>query len=74
MGSERLKAVEGTAKCCECRMVKSVRIRLAGHVARVGQEHNACRTLFGIPEGPKTYYRPKRRWKDNVRIYVKGTV
>jgi len=55
-------------------MVKSVRIRLARHVARVGQEHNACRTLFGRPEGLKTYCRPKRRWKDNVRMYVKGTV
>jgi hypothetical protein len=43
------------------RIMKSRRMRWAGHVARMGEKRNACRILVGKPEG-----RPKRRWVDKL--------
>jgi hypothetical protein len=36
------------------RMIKSMRMRWAGHVARMGETRNAYRILVGKPEGIKT--------------------
>jgi hypothetical protein len=33
------------------RMIKSKRMRLAGHVAHIGEKRNAYRILVGKPEG-----------------------
>jgi hypothetical protein len=33
------------------RIMKSRRMRWAGHVARMGEKRNACRLLIGKPEG-----------------------
>jgi hypothetical protein len=35
------------------RMIKSRRIRWAGHVARMGEKRNAYRILMGMPEGKR---------------------
>jgi hypothetical protein len=35
------------------RMIKSRRMRWAGHVARMGQKKNAYRILVGKPEGKR---------------------
>jgi hypothetical protein len=35
-------------------MIKTKRIRLAGHVARIGEKRNAYRILVGKPEGKRT--------------------
>jgi hypothetical protein len=35
-------------------MIKSRRMRLAGHAARMGEKRNACRILVGRPEEKKT--------------------
>jgi hypothetical protein len=35
------------------RMIKSRRIRLAGHVARMGEKRTPCRLLVGKPEGKR---------------------
>jgi hypothetical protein len=35
------------------RMIKSRRMRWAGHVARMVTERNACRILVGKPEGKR---------------------
>jgi hypothetical protein len=50
------------------RMIKSRRIRYAGHVARMGETRNAYRILMGKPEGKRPLGRPKRRWVDNIKI------
>jgi hypothetical protein len=42
------------------RMIKSRRMRRAGHVARMGRR-NACRRLVGKPEGNRTLGRPRRQ-------------
>jgi hypothetical protein len=50
------------------RMIKSRRMRWAGHVARMGQKRNAYRILVGKPEGRRPLKRPRRRWVDNIKI------
>jgi hypothetical protein len=49
-------------------MIKSRRMRLAGHVARMGQKRNAYRILMRKPEGKRPLGRPRRRWTDNIKI------
>ena len=44
------------------RMVKSRRMRWAGHVARMGEGRDVHRFLVGKPEGE----RPRRIWEDNI--------
>jgi hypothetical protein len=43
------------------RMIKSRRMRLAGHVARMGEKRNACRIVVGKPEGKRLLGRPRLR-------------
>jgi hypothetical protein len=50
------------------RMVKSRRMRWAGHVASMGEKGNAYRLLVGRPEGRRPLGRPRRRWVDNIKI------
>jgi hypothetical protein len=50
------------------RIIKSRRMRLAGHVARMGEKRNAYRLLMGKPEGKRPLGRPRRRWVDNIRM------
>jgi hypothetical protein len=46
--------------------MKSRRMRLAGHVARMGQKRNVYRLLVGKPEGKRPLQRTRRRWIDNL--------
>ena len=43
------------------RVIKSRRMRWAGHVARMGEERGVCRVLVGKPEGRRLLGRPRRR-------------
>jgi hypothetical protein len=47
-------------------VVKSRRMRWAGHVARMGEEIGVHRVLVGKPGGERTLGRPSRRWEDNI--------
>jgi len=49
-------------------VVKSRRMRWAGHVARMGQERGVYRVLVGKPEGKRPVGRPRRRWEDNIKM------
>jgi hypothetical protein len=49
-------------------MIKSRRIRWAGHVARMGETRNAYRILIGKSEGKRPLERPRRRWVDNTKM------
>ena len=49
------------------RVIKSRRMRWAGHVARMGEERGVYRVLVGKPEGRRPLERPRRRWVDNIR-------
>jgi hypothetical protein len=50
------------------RMIKSRRMRWAGHVARMGEKRNTCRLLVVKPEGKRPLGRPRRRCLDNVMM------
>jgi hypothetical protein len=50
------------------RIMKTRRIRWAGHVARMGEKRNAYRLLVGKPERRRPPGRLRRRWVDNIRI------
>ena len=50
------------------RVIKSRRMRWAGHVARMGEESGVYRVLVGKPEGKRPLGRPRRRWVDNIRM------
>jgi hypothetical protein len=49
-------------------VIKSRRMRWAGHVARMGEERGVYRVLVGKPEGRRPLGRPRRRWVDNIRM------
>ena len=46
-------------------VVKSRRMRWAGHVARMGKDRGMHRVLVGKPEGKRPLGRPRRRWAGN---------
>ena len=50
------------------RVVKSRRMRWAGHVARMGEGRGLHRFLVGKPEGKRPLERPRRRWEDNINM------
>ena len=50
------------------RVIKSRRMRWAGHVERMSEESRVYRVLVGKPEGRRPLGRPWRRWADNIRM------
>ena len=50
------------------RVVKSRRMRWAGHAARMGQGRGVYRVLVGKPEGKRPLGRPRRRWEVNIKM------
>ena len=52
------------------RVIKSRRMTSTGHVVRMGEERGVCRVLVGKPEGKRPLGRPRRRWVDNIRMYL----
>jgi hypothetical protein len=50
------------------RMIKSRRMRWAGHTARMGEKRNSYKILVGKPGGRRPLGRPRRRWMDNIKI------
>jgi hypothetical protein len=43
-------------------------MRWDGHVARMGEGRGVHRILMGKPEGRRPLGRPRRRWKDNIKM------
>jgi hypothetical protein len=50
------------------RVVKSRRMRWAGHVARMGEDRGVHRVLVGKPEVKRPLGRQRRRWEDNIKM------
>ena len=50
------------------RVIKSRRMRWAGHVARMGEGRGGYRGLVGKPEGKRPLGRPRRLWEYNIRM------
>jgi hypothetical protein len=49
-------------------VIKSRRIRWAGHVELMGEGRGAYRFLVGSPEGRRQLGRPRRTWDDNIKM------
>jgi len=50
------------------RVVKSRRMRWAGHVAHMGEGRGVHRVLVGKPEEKRPLGRPRHRWEDNIKM------
>ena len=50
------------------RVIKSRTLRWPGHVARMEEGRSA----FKILTGKRPLGMPRRRWEDNIRMYLKG--
>jgi hypothetical protein len=50
------------------RVIKSRKMRWAGHVAGMGVGRGVYRVLDGRPEGKRPLGRPRRRWEDNIKM------
>jgi hypothetical protein len=50
------------------RVIKSRRMRRAGHVARMGEGIGFYRFLVGRSEGKRPLGRPRRKWEYNIKM------
>ena len=51
--------------------MKTRRMRLVGHVARMGGRRGVYRFLVMKPEGKRPPGRPRHRWEDNIKMDLK---
>ena len=49
-------------------MIKSRRLKWAGHIARMEEVRSAFKILIGNPTGKRPLGRSRRRWEDNIRM------
>jgi hypothetical protein len=50
------------------RVIKSRRLRWAGHVARMGEMRGVYRALVGNLREGRPLGKPRRRWEDNIKM------
>jgi len=50
------------------RVIKSRRMRWAGHVTRMEEGRGVYRFMVGKPEGKRPLGRTRRRWEDNIKM------
>ena len=55
-------------------MIKSTRLRWAGHVARMEEGRSAFKILTGKPTGKRRLRKPKRSWEDGIRTDLEEIV
>jgi hypothetical protein len=53
------------------RVIKSRRMRWAGHVVRMGEGRGVYGVLVGRPKGKRPLGRPRRRWEDNIKMNLR---
>ena len=51
-------------------VIKSRRLRWAGHVARMEEGRSAFKIVTDKPAGKRPLGRPRRRWEDNIRMDI----
>jgi hypothetical protein len=52
-------------------VIKSSRMRWAGHVAHMGERRGVYRVLVGKYDGKRPLGRPRHRWEDNIKMDLK---
>ena len=50
------------------RVIKSIRMKSTGLVARMWKSTAACKVLVGIPDEKRPLGRPRRRWENNIKM------
>ena len=50
------------------RVIRSIRLRWAGHIARMEERRSAFKIITGKTTGKRPLGRPRRRWEDNIRM------
>ena len=50
------------------RVIRSRRMRWAGHVERIGERRGVYRVLVGKTEGKRPLGRPRHKWKDYIKM------
>jgi len=50
------------------RVIKSRRMRWAGHVPRMGERRDVYRVLVGKPKGKRPLQRPRCTWENNIKM------
>jgi hypothetical protein len=50
------------------RVIKSRKLRWAGHVARIEEGMSAFKILTAKRTGKRLFGRPRRKWEDNIRM------
>jgi hypothetical protein len=53
------------------RVIKSRRMRWAGHVARMEEGRGVYRVLVRRPESKRPLRRPRRSWEDNIKMHLR---
>ena len=53
------------------RVIKSRRLRWAGHVVKMEERRSGFKISTGTPAGKRTLGRPGRRWEYNIRMDLK---
>jgi hypothetical protein len=56
------------------RMIKSRKMRWAGHVSLMGMTRNEYKILVGKAEGKRPLTRPRCRWEDNIKMELRKIV
>ena len=49
-------------------VIKSRRLRWAGHVARMEEDRSTFKIFTDTPAGKRPLGRSKRRWEDNIKM------
>jgi hypothetical protein len=52
-------------------MIKSRRMRWAGHVAHMGEMRNVHKILVRKPERKRSFRSSSHRWENNIRIDIR---
>ena len=52
-------------------MIKARRLRWAAQVARMEESRSIFKILTGTPAGKRSLGRPRSRWEDIIRMYLK---
>jgi hypothetical protein len=53
------------------RVIKSRRMRWAGHVASMGEMRSAYKLLVGKPEGKRPHGKQRNIWEDKITMYLR---
>ncbi|KAJ4429753.1 hypothetical protein ANN_21957 [Periplaneta americana] len=69
-GNKPSGSLKAICKWCDI-IVINAHAPTEGHVARMGESRNAYRVLVGRPEGKRPLGRPRRRWEDNIKMYLR---